>query len=177
MGRWRGRGKAWHKPAPHNDRWIFSVCVREIFTTDKLSYFNRGANLAAATAQRAVLSQLPNRLLKQILLMPSLDTTPTTDPDTWSSSMREYADVPGLYTKDILWSRDMHTPNVEDRKNPEASPVLQTDERAFKGIAPAWIGVSELDALRNDGEKYAKKLRERGVAVELKTYHGELSLH
>ncbi|KAF8599638.1 hypothetical protein BDV93DRAFT_609090 [Ceratobasidium sp. AG-I] len=134
--------------------------------------YSAGANLAAAIAQRAVLSQLPYRLLKQVLLAPPLDLTPTTDPATWSASMRENADVVGLYALDVLWSRDINTPNVEDRTNPEVSPLLQTDERAFKGLAPAWIGVSELDVLRSDGENYARKLQDYGVPVELKLYKG-----
>lgn len=90
--------------------------------------------------------------------------------------MRENANVFGLYARDVLWSRDIHTPIVEDQANPAASPLLQTDKRAFKGLAPAWIGVSELDVLRNDGESYARKLQDHGVSVELKLYHGEMIL-
>jgi acetyl esterase/lipase len=118
------------------------------------------------------MSQPPIRLLAQVLLMPSLDFTPTYDPETWSTSMREYAEVPGLWARDVIWSRDIHTPNIADRTRPDSSPLLQTQEHAFENMAPTWIGVSELDVLRNDGESYAIKLQEHGVSVELKTYLG-----
>jgi acetyl esterase/lipase len=139
-----------------------------------LTFTARGANLAAVLAQRAAMYRPPIRLLAQVLLMPILNLTPTYDPETWSPSMREHAQVFGLWALDVVWSRDMHTPNVEDRSHTDASPLFQESEQAFGNMAPAWIGVAELDVLRNDGEFYANKLQQRGVPVELKTYHGEL---
>lgn len=127
----------------------------------------------AAVSQRAALSHPPIQILAQVLQMPCLDTTPTEDPESWSYSMRDYAEMPGLWAKVVLFCRDLYVPNPLDQIRPDASPLLQTQDEAFKNLAPAWISVSELDALRADGEKYAEKLQEKGVPVELKTYLGK----
>lgn len=105
--------------------------------------------------------------------MPCVDVTPTDDPESWTYSMREYAEVPGLWTQDVLFSRDMYIPNVLDRTHPDASPLLQARDEAFKNLAPAWISVAELDTIRAEGENYTKKLQEKGVPVKLKTYFGK----
>lgn len=78
-----------------------------------------------------------------------------------------------LSVADLTWLRDLYLPNVEDRTNPEASPLLQRDKRAFEGMAPAWIGVAELDIIRSEGEEYADLLRDHGVPATLRTLKGE----
>lgn len=138
--------------------------------------YSSGGTLVAAIAQRAALSQPPIPLLGQLILMAPLDHTRTFDEETWSQSMREYAKVPGLWSRDVVWSTSLHTPNPTDRAHSDISPLLQTQERAFNTLAPAWIGVAELDPLRNDGENYAQKLTNEGVSVELKTYQGAAHL-
>ncbi|KAB5589214.1 AB hydrolase superfamily protein [Ceratobasidium theobromae] len=138
--------------------------------------YSAGGNLMAAVSQRAALSHPPIQILAQVLQMPCLDTTPTEDPESWSYSMRDYAEMPGLWAKVVLFCRDLYVPNPLDQIRPDASPLLQTQDEAFKNLAPAWISVSELDALRADGEKYAEKLQEKGVPVELKTYLGAAHL-
>lgn len=51
----------------------------------------------------------------------------------------------------------------------ELSPMKATD---LKGLAPAVIATADLDMLRDDGETYARKLKENGVQVRLKRYMG-----
>ena len=41
-----------------------------------------------------------------------------------------------------------------------------------RGLAPAWIGLAELDPLIDEGVAYGEKLREAGVAVELRLWRG-----
>jgi len=41
-----------------------------------------------------------------------------------------------------------------------------------EGVAPAWIGLAELDPLVDDGIAYADKLRAAGVMVDLEIYRG-----
>ncbi|KAJ1307161.1 hypothetical protein OPQ81_001278 [Rhizoctonia solani] len=167
-------------PTAFNDFWaaLSWVCGEgaEKLNIDKnliaLGGYSSGGTLAAAVAQHASLAEPPIRLVGQAIFMPSLDATPSYDPKTWSASMREYAEVPGLWTRDVLWARDMHTPNESDRADPKISPLLQKNDKAFKAMAPSWIGVAEMDALRNDGETYAKMLKDHGVRVDLKIYIG-----
>jgi acetyl esterase len=40
------------------------------------------------------------------------------------------------------------------------------------GVAPAWIGLAEVDPLVDEGVAYADKLRMAGVPVELEIYRG-----
>ncbi|KAG9124484.1 hypothetical protein FRC07_011463 [Ceratobasidium sp. 392] len=170
-------------PAALNDSWsallwvIAEGGVKYRINKDLVAVcgYSSGGTLAAVLAQRATTLRPPIRLRAQILLMPLVDLTATSDPSTWSPSMREYADVFGLYARDLLWSRDLHTPNVSDQILPDASPLLQEKQEAFEGMPKAWISVAEMDVLRSGGEFYAKKLKEHGVPVELKTYYGEWS--
>ncbi len=41
-------------------------------------------------------------------------------------------------------------------------------------MAPAWIGLAECDALYDDGQMYAQKLREAGVPTEVRVWPGVL---
>ncbi|QRV89348.1 alpha/beta hydrolase family protein [Ceratobasidium sp. AG-Ba] len=127
--------------------------------------------MAAALAQRATSSRPQIKLCAQILLMPIVDLTPTDDPSTWSPSMRENANVLELYARDVIWSRNLHTPKSSDRTLPDASPLFQENNEAFEGVPRAWVGIAELGVLRSGGERYAEKLQKHGVPVELKTYY------
>lgn len=42
----------------------------------------------------------------------------------------------------------------------------------LEGVAPAWLGLAELDPLVDEGVLYGDKLRAAGVAVELEIYRG-----
>ena len=59
-------------------------------------------------------------------------------------------------------------------------PMAQREDWRFaplnahdvEGVAPAWLGLAELDPLVDDGIAYADKLRLAGVAVDLEIYRG-----
>jgi acetyl esterase len=57
----------------------------------------------------------------------------------------------------------------EDRGDWRFAPLNAPD---VEGVAPAWFGLAELDALVDDGIAYADKLRAAGVAVDLEIYRG-----
>jgi acetyl esterase len=63
----------------------------------------------------------------------------------------------------------MYVPCPADRRNPLASPLLAED---VTGLAPALIITAEYDLLRDDGNAYAAKLREQGVAVTHREFAG-----
>ncbi|KAG8793738.1 hypothetical protein FRC12_001747 [Ceratobasidium sp. 428] len=50
------------------------------------------------------------------------------------------------------------------------------NESVFKNLAPAWVGVAEMDVLRSEGEAYAEKMKKHGVPVTLTMYKGATHL-
>jgi acetyl esterase len=83
--------------------------------------------------------------------------------------MREFAEGHFLTSGFIDWCYGSYIPSRDQRRNAYASPMNAHD---LRGLPPAMIITGECDPLRDQGEKYAEKLRQAGVAVELKRYEG-----
>jgi acetyl esterase/lipase len=76
-----------------------------------------------------------------------------------------------LSRKMMIWFWDNYLPEKKARKEIYASP-LQASLEQLKGLPPALIQTAENDVLRDEGEAYARKLNEAGVAVTLTRYGG-----
>jgi acetyl esterase len=121
-----------------------------------------GGNLAAVVALMARDRGGPP-LRFQLLIYPVVDF------EDESPSMHEYARDHFL-TRDLMdWFTAQYVPNAEDRRRPYASPLHAPDAR---GLPPALIVTAECDPLRDQGERYAFKLQQAAVPVELKRYEG-----
>ncbi len=120
-----------------------------------------GANLAAVTALKLRQSGAPP-LTFQLLVYPQVDFHDD------SPSMREFADGHFITVGPARLLRRSLLRGAQDRRHPDASP-LNAD---LRGVPPAFVLTAECDPLRDQGEAYARKLREAGVAVTLKRHDG-----
>ena len=53
--------------------------------------------------------------------------------------------------------------------DPRTSPLLALD---LKGMPPAYVATAGFDPLRDEGEQYAERLREAGVAAITRRHQG-----
>lgn len=121
-----------------------------------------GGNLAAATALMARDRGGP-ALAFQLLVYPVLDHRRDTP------SHRENAEGFFLTGTHMRWYWEQYLGPDGDGAHPYASPVLADD---LTGLPPAHIVTAECDPLRDEGEDYARRLRDTGVPVEVVRYDG-----
>jgi acetyl esterase len=118
-----------------------------------------GGNLSAVVSQLARDDGGP-RPCFQLLVYPATDRTKTT------RSGHLFAD--GFFLTDALtrWFYAHYAGGV-DPTDPRISPLLAQDVR---DVAPALIVTAGFDPLRDEGEFYARRLREAGVDVRYRCY-------
>lgn len=121
-----------------------------------------GGNLAAAVALLARDRGGP-ALAHQLLVYPNTDYAAETD------SMREVTDELFFNPKSIAWYWGMYLRSPQDGANPLASPLRAAD---LSGLPSATVITAEYDPLRDEGELYARRLAESGVAAEIIRYDG-----
>ncbi len=129
-----------------------------------------GGNLAAAVVVAANAGGGPD-LAAQILIYPA---TNLVEPDTDSF----HANGEGyLLTKGWMnWFIEQYLPDVDRRRDPEASPALV---ESHAGLPPTIVITAEYDPLCDDGRNYAATLEAAGVDVVYRefdsTIHGFVS--
>jgi acetyl esterase len=122
-----------------------------------------GGNLAAVVSLMARDRGGP-ALRYQLLVYPCTDMEPARWP-----SMSENKNGYFLTTDSMVWFYDQYVPEPGDRTHPYASPIYAAD---LAGLPPAFVITAEFDPLRDEGEAYAARLREAGVAVDVQRYDG-----
>ena len=123
-----------------------------------------GGNLAAAVALVARERGGP-AIATQILFCPMLDGACD------SGSYREFADGPVVTRAAMEWFWEAYAPDARERLLPAASPLRATVEE-LRGLPPAVIVTGEYDVVRDEGEAYARKLMDAGVAVTAVRFAG-----
>lgn len=117
-----------------------------------------GGLLAASTALRLRDEGGP-KLAGQLLLYPTTDLgTPAT------ASMSDYAEGYGFAAADLPWFWGKYLNSPSDATDPRASPLRASD---LRGLPPAMVLTAECDPLRDEGERYAKRLLDAGVPTAL----------
>jgi len=114
-----------------------------------------GGQLAAVLARRHA-----RRLAAQLLVYPVLDAGMAT------ASYERFAAGYRLTADDMAWFLAQYGGDPGD---PDVSPLRAPD---LAGLPPATILLASHDVLRDEGEAYARRLREAGVAVELVVWPG-----
>lgn len=102
---------------------------------------------------------------KQLLFYPVTDANFTTD------SYQEFAENYFLTKEGMKWFWDQYTTDDSERLEITASPLRATSEE-LADLPPALILTGEADVLRDEGEAYARKLRDAGVAVTQVRFQG-----
>lgn len=153
-------------PAAAEDAW---TVVRDIFARPAFYQSNgrvavvgdsSGGNLAAVAAWQARDAGLT--LAHQALVYPVLDAAMDTP------SYREFAKGYGLDAAEMAWFLDRYAGGT-DPADPRLSPLRLP---ATAGLPPATVVTAEYDVLRDEGERYAARLAEEGVPVELRRFDG-----
>jgi len=115
-----------------------------------------GANLAAVAANRICAQGELAPPAALMLLYPVVD-----HPSAGHASYRERGTGCGLDASRMEWFWDLYAAGVSP-ENPEISP-LRID--VLPALPPSLVATAEYDPLRDEGVKYAKRLRAAGNAV------------
>jgi len=122
-----------------------------------------GGNISAVLAQRSR-SAGPS-LCHQLLIYPATDFAAETD------SRQQLAEGYFLTASLMQWFGDQYVPELAQRADPRVSPLRAAD---FQGLPPATVLTAGYDPLRDEGEAYARRLQDAGVATQLLTYPGQI---
>ena len=101
----------------------------------------------------------------QVLLIPATDT------DFQTRSYRDF-DTGRFLARDFMeFGWNIYAPGAKTRQNPYAVPMRASTDQ-LRGLPPALVITAENDPLRDEGEAYARRLKEAGVAVTATRYNG-----
>jgi acetyl esterase len=121
-----------------------------------------GGNLAAAVSLLGRDRGGPP-LRHQLLIYPNTDHRADT------ASLRASTDLLLFNRWSVDWYWGHYLADAADGENPLASPLRAPD---LSGLPAATVLTAEYDPLRDEGERYAERLRAAGVPVEARRYAG-----
>ncbi|WP_316394348.1 alpha/beta hydrolase, partial [Enterococcus faecium] len=96
---------------------------------------------------------------------------PVTNADFDTDSYHEFGENYFLTREGMMWFWDQYTTNEEERAEITASP-LRANINELNDLPSAMILTGEADVLRDEGEAYARKLRDAGVPVTQVRFQG-----
>jgi acetyl esterase/lipase len=125
-----------------------------------------GGNMTAALTLMAKDRNGP-KISYQVLFVPATDASVDT------ASYHEFATGRFLPRAFMKYGWDLYAPDEKTRNNPYVSPLRASLDQ-LKGLPPALVVTAENDPLRDEGEAYARKLKEAGVKVDAARYNGTI---
>jgi acetyl esterase len=123
-----------------------------------------GGNMTAALTLMAK-DRKGLKIAYQVLFIPATDASVDTD------SYHEFGTGRFLARSFMKYGWDLYAPDQKTRNNPYVSPLRATTEQ-LRGLPPALVITAENDPLRDEGEAYARKLKDAGVPVAAERYNG-----
>jgi len=123
-----------------------------------------GGNMTAALTLMAKDQNGP-KIALQVLFIPATDASVDTD------SYHEFGTGRFLARAFMKYGWDLYAPDEKTRNSPYVSPLRASNEE-LQGLPPALVITAENDPLRDEGEAYARKLKDAGVAVTATRYNG-----
>jgi acetyl esterase len=123
-----------------------------------------GGNMAAALTLMTKDRNGP-KISYQVLFIPATDASVDT------VSYREFGTGRFLARAFMKYGWDLYAPDEKTRNIPYVSP-LRASKEELSGLPPALVITAENDPLRDEGEAYARKLKEAGVDVTAVRYNG-----
>ena len=127
-----------------------------------------GGNMTAALSLMSKDRRGP-KISYQVLLIPATDASVDT------LSYHEYGSGRFLSRAFMKYGWDLYAPDAKTRDNPYVSPLRASIEQ-LTGLPPALVITAENDPLRDEGEAYARKLKEAGVSVDAVRYNGRSTI-
>ena len=156
-------------PGPADDCWVTTTWAVENAASingdaSRLAVGgdSAGGNIAAAMCLMAADRGGPEIAL-QLLIYPVTDVNFTT------VSYSDNAEGFGLTKVTMEWYWEHYLASMDDASNPYAAPL---QAKSLAGQPPALVITAEYDPLRDEGEAYAKRLSEAGVATTATRYDG-----
>ena len=126
-----------------------------------------GGNLAAVVSLATTIEARtrPDRRTPdfQLLFMP------VTDLSSKHRSYELFGDGLFLTEAQMDWYRDHYLTDPAQAVDPLVSPLLAED---LSGLPPAYVATAGFDVLRDEGEAYARRMREAGVPVGIRRHPG-----
>ena len=98
---------------------------------------------------------------------------PVTDAAFDTPSYRQFGQGYFLTREAMEWFWNQYAPDKAVRFNPNASPLRATMDQ-LRDLPPALVITGECDVLRDEGEAYARRLSDAGVAVTATRYPGTI---
>jgi acetyl esterase len=146
-------------------RWISDNAVQLNVDAKQISVGgdSAGGNLAAIVAIDARDNGGP-KLAGQLLIYPATDFR-------MSHPSHSEPETSCLLTHNVIrWFADHYLTSKADVDNWRASPARVEN---LKDLPPAYVLTAGADPLRDEGDEYARRLSDAGVAVAYKTYPGQ----
>ena len=123
-----------------------------------------GGDMTAALALMAKDRNGP-KIAYQVMFIPATDARVDTE------SYHDFGTGRFLSRAFMKYGWDLYAPDEKTRNSPYVSPLRASNDE-LKGLPPALVITAENCPLRDEGEAYARKLKDAGVAVTATRYNG-----